>query len=370
MRRSRIWLAVAVVLLVLAAWLMSGAETKPRRTNTPEVSFPNHLRDEEWERLKRRRSLRTPIVVPPDSVAPKDADAEEHEPAPRRDPVLVALPSADKGKSTVVVEANALANSPIGALVLDCLDRADGGRTLAQYEEKAGFNPARDLDRVAVSDKLLLMSGHFAGITERMRALGTARAEPIGTNAVMFVSGESKEAVWKDEILLASSDEQEIRDAIGRLDGTLPSGEPAIPESETYGDVYGVLSVDDLAKLVPDSQAELRDRLRETISGATLHADASQDMAVVAELSGADTSRLGDLGAALGGALSLGRMAARTRGDDRVTEMLANARVVPGTDQIQLELALPLAFFERSLAECAARGAAPEQPEQLDAKAQ
>jgi hypothetical protein len=78
-----------------------------------------------------------------------------------------------------------------------------------------------------------------------------------------------------------------------------------------------------------------------------------RDVAVVARVSGRDGPALEDLGTAFGAALSAGRLQARLRGDEELSQLLEHARVVrDGERGFSLELALPVEVLERWFEGC------------------
>jgi hypothetical protein len=186
------------------------------------------------------------------------------------------------------------------------------------------------------------------------------RFEPYGEKARFFAHGDGTQgeslAVWRDELLLLGDDRAEIEAAIDRLEGRAPPAPPAIDESSTYGEIYGVLAAQQLAELIPAEQGALRQRVLEAAERVELHVDASGDVAIVAAVQGPQADSVRDLGKSLGAALSLARLKAQADGEDVLAEMLEFARVQPQGDRFALELALPLELLERHLGEVCRKG--------------
>lgn len=137
-----------------------------------------------------------------------------------------------------------------------------------------------------------------------------------------------------------------------RLEDRAPAEAPRLREWDQYGDVYGVLSADDLAKLIPESQGELADRLRSAVQDVELHVDASEDVAITANVAGGVESQMEDLAKSMGGALSLARLKAQADGEDKLAELLDYARIRPNGGQFSLDLALPLDVLVRQMGPC------------------
>ncbi len=142
--RGTRFLVLAVVVFAAAALLMwfGQGEEALSASAQPTVEFPRKLRAQEKTRAQARRTW----VVPTPDAGPQGAS----------DPLLAALPRG-KGKTAVVLEANALRHSPIGELLLECLYR-DGGEQLKQLQERTGIDPLTDLDRLAITDEGLVLS--------------------------------------------------------------------------------------------------------------------------------------------------------------------------------------------------------------------
>jgi hypothetical protein len=314
------------------------------------------MRSEERERADKRRTWVMPTV---------DAGTAVREPQRPRDPLLAALPRGE-GRTAVVIEANALRHSPIGELLLDCLMR-DGGKQLDEFREKSGVDPLQDLDRLVITDEGMMLSGNFANAKFK-ELMGDAVSADYGEGARVYEPGErtvtladggtvtrrrdSAVGTWNNQLFMVGKTPDEIKAAIDRVAGRGPDEPSVIPEGSTYGEMYGVLSVDQLAKLLPPEQAELAQRLRDVAQNVELHVDASSDVALVAEVRGSDADKVTDLGKSLGAALSLARMKAQAEGEKEIAQLLDFARVQPSGDTFKLEMAVPLAALQERLAFC------------------
>ncbi|MBF5044095.1 hypothetical protein FGE12_16980 [Aggregicoccus sp. 17bor-14] len=361
MRRQRKWLVAAAVLFALGALLMLWGQGDRDAPPPPQVEFPRALRDAEQERAVARRTQRVPVATPEPGTPP--------EPAAPRDPVLAALPRG-KGHTAVVFEANALRHSPVGELLLACLMR-DGGKQLREVRERTGVDPLEDLDRLVVTDEGVILSGNFAKArTSELFARATARS--YGDSARLYEppapeGGEEPRvgpdapaprgslASWNDQLFVVSKTPQGAQQVIDRVEGRAGDGEqPLLGEDSTYGEMYGVVSVDQLSQMLGNDQPELLQRLREVADHVELHIDARSDVAVVAEVKGADAAKVEDLGKSLGAALSVARLKAQAEGSQELSQLLDFARVRPEGDTFQLEVALPLDYLKQKLAFCSA----------------
>ncbi len=353
--RRKLWLLIAVVLFGLAAFLMWRGEKYVEAPKLEErVQFPRALRSQEFKRMQTRQTL-------------PEAPANPKEPPPPavRDPVLAALPRG--GKSVVVVEANAIRNSGIGELLLDCFRAQRGEEGLSQLKEQTGVDLLQDLDRVAVSEGALVMSGQFGqakwdqlkrfatpsaygqASTLYEGKAGTARVLPDGG---VLTREPPTIGVWKDQLVVTGKLE-EVKRALDQVEGRGGDGPPPLQDSQTYGEIYGVLSASELAGLLPTEQAHFANQLQEAAKSIELHVDASDGVGIVADVRGPNADSVEDLGKSLGAALSVARLKLQAEGEDSAAEFLDLARVRPGKDgRFSLELALPMAMLQKQLAWC------------------
>ncbi|MET0405436.1 MAG: hypothetical protein ABW123_23670 [Cystobacter sp.] len=353
------WLVLAGVLFLLAAWLMFSGQGEEEVAEAPEVNFPRRLRPQEVERVERRRTY----VAPPTDAGVATVASE---PVAPRDPLLAALPRGP-GKTAIVIEANAIRHSPIGELLLECLMN-QGGKGLEHFQQETGINPLEDLDRLVITDDGLIVSGNF-GNPRFKEMLASRGSVNYGKSANLFEldPGRTREeahmaarpslqmGTWNDQMLMfdfKGNGLNGIKDIVDRVEGRGPDEPPVISEGNTYGEMYGVISVEQFRKLVPPEQKELMDRLAQAAQNVELHVDASSDFAMTAKVRGADAALVTDLGKSLGGALSLARMKAQTAGDTELAQMLDFARVRPDGETFGLEVAVPLNVIQQQLAFC------------------
>ncbi len=335
------WLAAALVLLALAAWLMSTDDKMNEEPGLDRVEFPASMRAREVDRAEaRRRTLPPPLLPAGDPPLAEAVNA---------DPVLRALPSGSR--STVVIEANAVRHSELGRLFVDCLRSGDHD-PFAAIQEKTGFDVLEDLDRVAVTDDALLVSGHF-GEARWAELFAGEEPEAYGDAGTLACPGFDCVGTWNDELIIVGRDRDTIAGAIDRIEGRAEA-RPPIEEHETYGEIYGTIDPEQLAGALPADQGPLAEIIRQVVGAVDLHVDAMDDVAMVAELEGEDHPRLTDLGKSLGSALAVARMAAKARGEEELAELLSHARVSTG-GPIAVELALPRSLVQKHLEEVCRR---------------
>jgi hypothetical protein len=371
-RRRGLWLVLAGVLFGLGALLMLSGQGEEEAPPPPKVEFPRRLRGEERQRMEARRTYVMPVVA--------DAGVAVTEPPRRKDPVLAALPRGE-GKTAMVIEANAIRHSPIGQLLLECLMRR-GGEDLRRFREETGVDPLEDLDRLVVTEEGLVISGHFGNSKlKELFARGGATDYGYGDGARIYEPPSShtrpdgtvekrREPVtmglWNDQMLVFGQSPDGVKEVIDRVEGRGPDEPPVISEQQTYGEMYGVLAVEQLMRMFPPEQQELARRLAEVARNVELHVDTRSDFAMVAEVRGEDEAKVRDLGKSLGGALALARMKAQAEGEKELAQLLDFAKVKPEGTEFKLELAVPLEVIRERLAWC---GEGPEAGENSNSRA-
>ena len=343
-RRSRRWpwLFAALVLFAGGAWLMSRGERIPPQREV-QVNLPRYQSQIDLQRLRQRRQV--PILATPPLAEETEPQIVVH-PTKLHDPLLVAMPSQVK-KVAVVVEANALRHSPIGELLLDCFVGTPGHDDLSKLRSKTGLDVLEDLDRVAVADRTVLVSGRFAD---------TNWAELLPRMKERESSPTTR--LWKDQLLVVGRSDDEIKATTDRLEGRVPAGEAVIAERDCYGEIYGVVNSTAVAELFEEQAPDVAMKLKTITDQVKLHVDATHDVGVVADTQGKDPAAALDLAKTLGGALALGRAAALAQGREELARFLDYASVHPtNSGSFRVELALPLDFLQALLKDCPGRRA-------------
>src|SRR5690606_6507293 len=170
-RRERLlknvrYLLGAALLLALAAFSMR--EPEAPRVGRKALEFPRYPRAHEVERREARKTLPLPAPRPGEGGRPREQAAEPlaaeaAAPGALADPVLVALAASDD--LALVLEAGALKDSPIGRMLLAC-QSPEMLAELERFEERAGFRPLEQLDRVGLTSHdgkpVVVLSGDFA----------------------------------------------------------------------------------------------------------------------------------------------------------------------------------------------------------------
>jgi len=358
-RKRLLFLWMAILLLAAGVALMLYGEEPAPVTPEVSVNFPRRLNPEERRRMENRRVL--PAARQPQDDKPRGPERP-------RDPVLAALGS---GKSAVVVEANAIRNSPVGKLLLECILDDSKENPIEELKREAGVDVLQDLDRVALTDDGVIISGHFGNARWddlfKQRATsghygdGATVYHPKATEVNLPDGGrvtrqaDSSLATWGGQMVMVGDSDETVRAMIDRVEGRSAVEQPVLNETQTYGEIYGIISADDLAKIFPADQGDLADRFRSIAQRIEVHVDTSSDVGIVADVQGVDTAQVEDLGKSLGAALSVARLGAKEQDEKEMAELLDLAKVRPDGDRFKVEMAIPLEMLEKQLSKCGER---------------
>ncbi len=350
-RRTFVWLSAAAVLLGLVAWL-APASDKPSAEAAVKPRVPRHLDNDEHKRLRERVA----------KANPETADAEPaliptQSPSTPRDPLIAALPTGD-ARSAMVIEANALWHSDLREPMLNCLFAGEQKSMLSDLAD-AGFDIGRDLDRFAVMDNGAMLTGNF----ENFKGFNNVPLKESGphTRVGTMGHGEGAMAVWKNQLIVFGNTEEQVLEAVQRIESGKPPENPVLNDRDTYGDVYGRLDVARFGRLAGADPAfkDFFEQVQRSATSVAFHVDASHDVGLSLEMEGNQSEEAQQLRKTLAGAIALGRVRAKAMGDDRLFQLLDFAQVNPAQGkngaQFSLDLALPHAFVLGLLEECARR---------------
>lgn len=360
-RTPWVWLIVAALLLVSGAWLMRGAEP-PSRPPLPPVRLPTRMNGDEHSRADSRRTW-----VP---LGPPDAGVVRA-PPPARDPVLAMMPAEVK-RAAVVAEFNAIVNSELGGLMTECLF---GDTDFLSELRDAGMDPITRVDRVAMVDDSLVVTGDFKNAQWKKFLPDDAVSKGYGRQGELIEvqredGGVETFAVWGGQMFVAGGDEASQRAILDRLEGNGPQTKPVLDDSMAYGEVYGVIASGMLADLVGKQDARVGEAIRQSAKDVQLHMDVSHDVGLVADVQSEDPQKAEELRRTIGSALSLARMKAQAQGKTDQADILDLAHVASagGGAGFRLEAGLPYEYMEKTFRQCIAdrkaRAAAKQVPEQ------
>lgn len=343
------WLVAAAVLLVLGAWLMFQSDP-PLPDDYRRVHLPTWQSPDEAKRVDARRTV---------MVLPTLTDAGVMGPPPRPvDPVMKLMPTTIK-HGAMVAEFNAIVNSDIGSLMLDCLFEGDD-RFLNELRD-AGLDPATAIDRVAFIDDTVVVTGNFQSGAWKTLMPGHPIESDYGAHAKLYQwplpdGGTEAMGTWNGTMMLTGDSPESVKAAIDRLESQAPQEPGVLTDDQAYGEVYGVLGVDTLAQVIGQDNAALATTFREAAKNVRIHADVSHDVGLVADIDGTDPTKTEELRRSLGGALSLARMQAQAKGQQEQADLFDAARVrAAGNGAFRMEAGLPYDFMKKVFGDCVQR---------------
>ncbi len=346
-RTPWVWLIVAALLLAGGAWLMRGAEPPTREAQAP-VRLPTRMNNSEHLRADNRRTW-VPVYQPDAGVVSA--------PAPAKDPVLALMPAEVK-RAAVVAEFNAIVNSELGGLMTQCLFGEDD---LLGDLRDAGMDPITKIDRVAMIDDSVVVTGDFKNSQWKRFMPEGAVSRDYGRQGQLLEvkredGGVQSFAVWGGQMFVAGGDETSQKAILDRLDGNGPQVKPVLDESMAYGEVYGVIASGMLADLVGKEDSRLGETIRQSAKSVQLHMDVSHDVGLVADIESADPQKTEELRRTIGSALSLARMQAQAKGKTEEAGILdlAHVRSAEGGSGFRLEAGLPYEYMDKAFRQCIA----------------
>jgi hypothetical protein len=204
--------------------------------------------------------------------------------------------------------------------------------------------------------EVVAFQGKFAQVDWKKLA-PEAEVRAMGEQGrILREPGSTREAVgiWREELVLLGQAEA-VERAMKRLSGELPPGKPPISESETYGEIYGVLGGEALASLAPP---EMKDKMKEALSRVEIHVDALDDLLLVMDGTGHQdehghgSREVVELAKSMAAAVAVARVKARADGDEVLVDLLDQSRVRPFQGGMRAEVAVPLETVKKHLKGC------------------
>ncbi|MBN2530459.1 MAG: hypothetical protein JXR76_28995 [Deltaproteobacteria bacterium] len=359
---SLLLLCAALVLTVVAA-MLSGEADEEKQT-ARQIEFPNYYSTQEREKRGRRQRRLQLLSRHPARSMEEQPSQEDYD----ADPLLVAMSGAAARSDHVVLDLTSLQKTPIGQILIDCMSQKESN-PISKFKEKTGRSPLDTIERVAITDDVLFLEGDFANL-DVLELLGKETynvAENESVKRFYKKQSPTKEtssdksdddspvlhaAIWNDSMLMiAKNDDGGVEEAVGILEGKIPFDESVFPQDQAYGDLFGRMSIDSAAHLFESNDA-FATRFTEVVSDVYLHVDASEDVAIVADVQGENDTEMSDLAVAMGGVLSVARLTARANGNEKLHNLLEFTTIGHRGDGFQLEVAFPLSYLEKHLADC------------------
>jgi hypothetical protein len=340
MKKNRVVLVLVMVALLVGAGLLSlFADEEKKRVDgvveeqRVEVTFPRDRRDS--------ASRKKPVA----KNAPLDT---ARAPLPRtgnRDPIEAAMSPPGDG-DVVFIELNAIRHSPIAERIIRCRE-ADAMRAFDDMKKTLGIDPSQDIDRLALADGVVGVSGAFSGLTlpgelgagtsvgERGRVYEAPGTDENGVPRTVYLARVG------DELLLTGQTREQVEAAALRAEGQGEVGAP-MQFQGAPGELYGRFGPALLKGLLGGVDDPLAARLTSLVEDGIVRANVDEHVSVSLDITAKDAQSGTDLAQAIGGAVSAARMEAISSGNTRLAQLLEQARVMPGDDgRFDVDLAVP-----------------------------
>lgn len=341
MKRQRLAFALGSLLLLVLAAVFSrssaesagaGAEVAATQNRRKEpLRFP---RDEVNSRSRWRPSPPSPQGDVPATRA-READR-------------IQRAMAGRGDGVVFVEVNALRHTPLVEQLFACRgDEASAG--LARLREQMGIDPLEDVDRLALQEGVMAMSGFFEELVVPAE-FGAPR--PYGDAGQLYTLPQGPEeegpprylARVGDDLIILGSDEAALALAVDRAEGRAAAAPPLSSEL-AYGELYGTLGSDALGALLEDERGAalpISGLLRRLVENATVRAYVDDAVSLSFDLDTVGGEEGEDLARAIGGAIAGARQAALHDEDRDLAALLDKARVLRFEEgKLGVDLAIP-----------------------------
>jgi hypothetical protein len=158
-------------------------------------------------------------------------------------------------------------------------------------------------------------------------------------------------------MMLVGDSEASLRSSLDRLENPPdPSASPVLGADQAYGEMYGVITSEAISKVIAQQDPQLAETFRGAAKDVQLHADVDHDVGLVADIDGADADKAEELRRALGGALSLGRMQAQSKGRLDEAQLLDSASVkAAGNGRFRMQAGLPYDYMKKVFQGCVDR---------------
>jgi hypothetical protein len=318
-RRPGLLLLAALLLAGAAGWVLwSSREVSQRREATLAgvPAFPEPHQPPAQRRVAHASRLKPAPLPPPRPVSPSRQDG------------MLSFVSGAKG-TVALVHVNALFNTPLFERLRLCLPK-DFGEIQTGTANALGIDLTRDVDRVALAQGGLVMSGFFEGKPVAEQSMGQGATGDSYRGASLF-SKDGHCAAQLGNLVVFS----QVDDCRGLIDRALqPTPDEA--QDEIYGDLYLRSDLQQLRQGASPAVQPLLDGL----SGMTLRANVWDSVALSFEGSPASGKDAEELARIARGAVQL----AKSQLDEDQVELqtladLAKVRTQAG--KLQLDLALP-----------------------------
>lgn len=347
---------VLIALLVFAlmggaGWWMSRSLRKQQEEVLATVpAFPS-----KEDPPKERRRPPDPIAV---SAPPPVTPTPSASPVPRPPDALTRF-AMQPSKSVALVEVNAIVNTPFFERLQECYPIPEDSP-----DRQPPFDWRRDVDRVAMTDHGMIMSGFFDDklVASWMTNRNGHATQREYRGFVIFDLGAQSSAQRGSIVMTGPANEMNAM-----IDRVLDPAPADAATADVYGDVYFRSDMQgfrtELGENAQEGQNRVLDSIFERLDGVTLRANVWDSVALTLDGAPRNGQSIEGLASVIRGALSVAKN--QIDSDDVRLSVLSELAKVDTDDKgIKLNLAVPVAdLFDKFHFPCPAKD--PKPPEEV-----
>lgn len=357
MKRQRWMLLPLVLLLLILGWFLS--QDKGKKDNKD-----NKISEKRVFPREQRRSYHAhrPQQAKHPRTSQNDAGQKVHNEQGQSLPAdAFERAYADpKSRALLSVQVNAIQNSPLAQKIIHCREQ-ESSQTYAQVKEKLGIDISQDIDRMAIGENVVVMSGFFSDlkIPEEF-----GEGEKYDENSEIYsITADSSEdpqmekdsmylAKIDDQILLMGDSREDIEASIDRMNKPDENFTDPLEGQINASDMGGFIGpgfIKELATGSTDQSDPLVQQIADTVGMGSFSANVGDEVMMSADLTAGmgDSDKAKDLAQSIAGGIAAMRLQAAKDGDKDLLEMLELARVKQVEENgelspnINLDLAIP-----------------------------
>ncbi|MBS2024689.1 MAG: hypothetical protein JST92_19990 [Deltaproteobacteria bacterium] len=329
--------AVAILLVVVASWFVLSHRHEARRkevlAGVPEFPEPKQAQRTQGMSddfgLHRAQAEAQHPVADAGTIQSKDRRVDRMD-------AFVLGPS----HNMMLVRVNSLFNTPLYDRFKECAP--EEFKDMQEGMKRLGVDPEKDIDRVAMMEGGVAVSGFFEGkpIAETITRNWNATPTTYRGQTIYVRDGGGCLTQVGNLILTGRPRDDQQADCESLVDRVLdpPEGNP----DDVYGDLYARSDLERFqsgGSAVPKDQDMLQQVL-DGMNGVTMRANVWNDVAVSVEGAPKDDKKLNDLVHMARGALQLAKTQVG-EDDDKLQALADLAKVSAQEGQLKIDLALP-----------------------------
>lgn len=347
---------VRIILIIGASlFVISGVSFVLFRIgNAKAQSASGALTKDRCRRNKQMMSLRQAIA----RQLKKQESSREYGEENRRIVFNRAVSEITGDSSAVVIEMDNIIKSPVGKIILACLDKEKIDER-KRVERELGIDVLADANRIAVADHFVLVQGNVAHAADGKAVAGLQRTQhgENGTLMTRPISDDSRPnaGLWKDELLVFSDDVDEIRETMDVYEGCISCEYQPERFIDRRGSFYGDLGLGELLNIMDaeHSNDSVIKILREHVSHISFDVDTASDVVAKVKLETNSIPSASVLVSSLEALLAGKKVKRAFNVDDIIrTDIVESVDIDREATIVSVEFVIPLALLKKAVADC------------------